>query len=217
MKKVLFLLLVTTSFNASSQATDAGSTMKLSAILAQLKEEYKGIMDQLEEAKAASETMTEINKISGEIYEEYKFINDFSIDNEIRMITNDIKGLSGLGGWSETDDEGKFRLLRAEIDRRFEDNPEKKKDLLNQVSEMERLEALKQKKLEEAAQAGNGSMNDKNLNSSIASSNALLSAIALSEEQQKIQDQMKKEGSAQDAKAYEDSFIEFLDKSKTNK
>ncbi len=203
----IFLLL---SSNAGAQDFGA-SALKLSAIYEQLRKEYVAIMDQLEQAKAANSTMREIYDVSGDIYDEYRFIDDFSTEAQIRMITHDIEGLTGLPGLSETDNEGKFRILRAEISRRFEDEPETEQGLLTQVSELERLEALKQAKLEEAAAAGAGDMNDKNLSSSIASSSALIAATQVAEQQKAVQEAMSRTQRANDARAHEDGFIEFLD------
>ncbi|MCP4494120.1 MAG: hypothetical protein GY820_43480 [Gammaproteobacteria bacterium] len=204
---LVFGFLLTTSVYAQGFGA---ATLKLSAIYEQLKIEYEGIMSQLEEAKAANSTMNEIYNVSGDIYDEYRFIEDFSTEAQIRMITNDIGGLTGLTGLSETDNEGKFKILRAEISRRFKDDSATEQELLGQISELERLEALKQAKLEEAAAAGAGSMNDKNLNSSIASSNALITAMQISEQQKAIREAMRHNQLANDAKAHEDGFIEFL-------
>ncbi len=201
-------------FTGQAQAFTDGSVIKLSEIVLMLKQEYKAILDQLKEAKAANDSMRQIYAISGEMYDEYRFIENFSSDAEIRRITRDIKGLTGLTGLNEADGEGRFRILRNEINRRFKNEDATRSELLNQVSELERLEALKQKKLEEAAEAGAGNMNDKNLNSSIASSNALISAMQIAEQQRKLQEEMRRREMGNSAKAYEDGFIEFLDQQK---
>ncbi len=126
-------------------------------------------------------------------------------------MTRDIKGLTGLAGLNDTDDEGKFKILRAEVGRRFKDDPEGLENVNNQISELERLEALKKAKIDEAASAGAGDMNDKNLNASIASSNALIAAMQIAEQQAQLQKQMEMQQRVKDAKAHEDGFIDFLD------
>ncbi len=212
MKTIITIALMVVMYTPYSYADMfGGDTAYLSKMYAEMLKQYKVLKNQLEEAKATSDTMTEIYEVSGEVYDEYKFIQEFSTENEIRRVTRDIQGLTGLTGLSDTDDEGKFRILRSEINRRFKDDPENLENLNNQISELERLEALKKAKIEEAARAGAGELNDKNLNSSIASSNALIAAMKIAEQQAQLQKQMDQQQNVKDAKAHEDGFIEFLD------
>ena len=207
MRKFVFCLCLV----VSSGANALGDGPSIMAVVTELKKQYTLIMKQLKEARAASDTLRSVYDVSGKMYDEYKFVKNFSAEAEINNILKDIDGLTGLDELGEVDAEGKFRLLRAEINRRFTSEDQAKEAALNRLSEIERLEKLKQKKLQEAADASGGKLTMKGLQSSMASSNALWTAWEIEKKQKKLRKEMRAAEVAQDAKKYKDGFVEFLE------
>ncbi len=187
-----------------------GEGPSIMAVVAELKKQYAQILKQLKEAKAANDTLRGVYDVSGKVYNEYKFVKNFNAEAEVNNIIRDVDGLTGLNNLGKTDAEGKFKILRAEINRRFKSEDKNKEVMLNRVQEIERLELLKRKKLKEAAAAAGGKLTDKGLQSSMASSNSLLAAWEIEKKQKEIRKGMGHIETAQKAKKYEDGFIDFL-------
>ena len=208
MRKIILIMAL---FFSGNTVYAIGDTPSIMAVVAELKKQYTQILKQLKEAKAANDTLRSVYDVSGKVYDEYKFVKNFSAEAEVNNIIRDIDGLTGLDDLGETDAEGKFKTLRAEINRRFKKEDKGKEVMLNRVAEMERLELLKKKKLKESAASAGGKLTDKGLQSSMASSNALLAAWEIEKKQKEIRQKMRHVESAQRAKEYEDGFINFLD------
>lgn len=194
--------------------SDSIVIVKLSAIYNQLKEYYETNMQILQQAKMQSDNLKKMSQLAQDAKQEYEFVSNFSIQRELRKIKDDIEGLTNLDNLDGKNAEQTFRLLKAEIDRRFRfGTPEEKAkaaELKSQLTAIERLDALQKAKLEEAQTVGTSNQNQKDTLNSVASSCALISAVQLAQEQRRLEEEMAKGDRFHNDQKIVDNFDEAL-------
>jgi hypothetical protein len=223
-KKIIggFLIVFMCSSAVSDPFSNSVNVKYLSAMYAQLQQRYKVAIDQLDSAKKASDAMKKVQNLSQDLVSEYQFITTFSLENEIARIKNDIEGLTMLDNMQGMSMLDKIKVINSEIDRRFSYLPkdkqpseEEKNKIKGQYADVAALQSLEAAKRTEALNASAGRLNDKNLASSAASSNALVSALLLAEEQRRLKLKIESE---QDMRQTDNAFLQYFNqKSKENK
>lgn len=189
----------------------AAQTRVLSAMYLEMKAQYAVVMDQLEQAKKSSDLLNDVKNTSKDLVDEYKFIKGFSLDAEINAIKSDVLGLTYLDSYnSNMTSLQKIELMNAELDKRVQANELtafESEDLKGKYAKLIYLEELENKKLSEASQASNGTMNSKNLATSNASSNAMIAASRVGEDRRRLEAGIKeKEERAGAVSAYQKFF-----------
>lgn len=198
-------------------ASDSVIIIKLTSIYNAIKEYYDNGVELLAQAKAQSETLQTISTMTKEIEEEYDFVKNFSLENELNTIVADLQGLSNLDNLEGHSTEEQLKLIRNDIDRRFKSSTTTAerthyRELKSRLEEVERLSEIQAAKSDEAKKCQSEEMNEKSALASIASSCALMSSLQLAQEQRRA------EGDLADAikeNAYEgldDDFIQALEK-----
>lgn len=180
------------------------------AIVTEIRAQTAQVVKQLKEMKSANDSLKEIYETSGKVYEEYKFVRDFSIEGEIRRMRSSIEGVTNLHHLGQASPEGKFRLLRAEIRQRYAEDKNTRDDMLRRVDELERIEQLQKAKLKEAEDAAGGRMTDKNINASNASSAAILAVGELERMKQNAVEKANRRENAEAAIQYDKNYREWL-------
>ena len=151
MKKIILILMFFSTPVFSDPATGTVQVSLLSNIYTELKIQYGEMLKQLEEAKAASDTLNDVKTISSDLVKEYKFIQGFSLENEIASIKSDVQGLTLLDNITgDMTTLEKIELMNSELDRRVEADSnltkEQGKKLKTKYAEMIRLKDLEDKK-----------------------------------------------------------------------
>jgi len=192
---------MTNSFSMS------GGDITLTKMYATMLKNYKLAKESLETYKESAATLNEIRETSVSLYQEYKFVEEFSLDDELSRVQRDINGLTDLDTFNSLDTEGKFKLLNKELKRRV---MTKKEEQLYRarIAELERLEELKKAKLKDAVNTSG--MNQKNLDASNASSNAIQAALAVMEKEERDKEKLRQQVQASQQLEYEKDFFKLM-------
>ncbi len=216
--KPIVLITALLCFN-SAYADVAGADVKiLSSMYAKMIEQIKVMRDELDQMKFLSESAKQTTEIMGAVQEEYHWINNFNLENEINGIVQDFTNLTYIDELAGAKDpETKYDLIRAEIDRRFSDeekstgttiSDEEKEALEKRLRALEAYEKMRDKYLSESLKPTGES--DKDIQSNIASSTSMLAALALEDRiRQKEQELLEKE-KLMDQIRWDSEFTSYL-------
>lgn len=188
-----------------------GSSAQLVKILANAKEQLQELRKMLDEAKIANDELIAINEVSKQMYEDIKYIQNYSLDSEIRALKRSADNMLILDNWDQSNGEGKYLLLRRQINQRI--SPEDHEDsqaLLARLNEIERIEALRLKLLDQAAAASSGQINTGTAQTSAAVTSSLLAARALEEQRKSEMERLQREYRALQEYQNDEDFISWL-------
>lgn len=218
LKPLLLLLLLPTLYCNFVSADVAGADVKiLSGIYAKTIEQIKVLREDLEQMKFLSDTAKQTTEIMGAVQEEYDFINNFNLENEINNIVSDFADLTYIDELANAKNpEDKYNLIRGEIDKRFKEENQSgtdiskaEKDALEaRLRALEAYEVMRNKYMKEAMNPS--AKTDKDLQSNISSSTSTLAALALEEKiRQKEQELLAKE-KVMDQMRWDAEFTNYL-------
>jgi len=205
--KIRQLLIFTLFLSYSNMVFAYGENLTLVKILASIKTQIQTLKKTYDTAKTSSDILSDLKDTSKAIYEEYKFIDDFSIDRELANILGDFDSLRSLDSFDKLSTEGKYRFIQRQLDQRV--MSEKESALYSaRINELKRLEELRLVKLQEAKNVGQ--MNDKTLKASAASSGAIMSALALMEKEEKERERLAEQVGVSQKMEYEKDFFSLM-------
>jgi len=119
-----------------------------------IKEELIVAKEQLESLKVASDTALEVKNTMGDIKDEYLFVKNFNLENELRSIVGDLGDLTYIDEFKDAKTNlRKFDLIRAEIGMRYkaEGRSQEEIDRANKrLDALQALEAIRNSYMDEA-------------------------------------------------------------------
>ncbi len=117
-------------------------------IIAELQAMYAQMVETLQEAKAQSESLTNVKSTLNSVVETTDEIRNFSIDSIINRVTRDIDDLTEFDNMDGMSNEQKIRVLQRELKRRVADpkttdaEADKYKKQLDTLSDIEKRNEL---------------------------------------------------------------------------
>lgn len=185
----------------------------LAQMLAQMQEEYKKVVEQLDNVKAINENMDQVKNGIRAIQREYEFVNSFSLESQLNQIKADIDSLTSLDDINDVKDTmQRINIVLREMDRRIApENNKKASDHLSTISKSSSaLEAAIAAYAEEARSAGSDYKTAGDQLSGINSATSMLAAQALVERREKLETEIKRTEEAMQHVANDSSILNYF-------
>lgn len=172
--------------------------------------------------KSVSDSAMKTRELMGAVQEEYHFVDNFNLDNEVNSIVSDFADLTYIDELSNVKDpEQKYNLIRMEINKRFkeseggvvnQDPPRTEQDieaLERRLRALEAYEKMRDKYLKEAANSE--AETDKDIQQRIASSTSMLAYIELERQIEEKERELMAKEKLLDQMRWDAEFVNYLE------
>lgn len=185
----------------------------LSQQLAQMKKEYDEVINQLNQLKIVNDNLRGVVDGIQAVKAEYEFVENFSLENELRRMEYDIQNLTQLDNLNDSKDAmERINVALNEINRRVAgaENQRSKVKIEALKNNVQAMSAAIAAYADESATAGSGRKSSADQLAGINSATSMLAAQALMEKQKEYEGKIKRTENALQWVKNDANFLSYL-------